>query len=269
MDLDQVTVMDQMLLIVPSVQQMLTVIYITENAYVMTSGAEISAKSGEVSVPQPAPTDVLDHSPGTVTHVPPMHPIKMEPVYVIMDGTILRTAQNGLSPVTQPVIYVTAQSQLSAMSAKNTPSATPLVFVNVKTTGTLNPIAQHSIKPSVSQPVPNVMAQESMIVWTVSTTLNATLKESVSVTNTGELTTVPTSLDDVTIAVLMDVPDQLLSTVMDAPETTLRSTVNAYVPLTGLEKTVPSGTVSVTQPVWNVLAQQHTTVSAVLSTHGA
>jgi hypothetical protein len=195
--------------------------------------------------------------------------VLVEAVYVMMDGTILRIAQNGLTPVTQPVIYVTAQSQLSAMSAKNTPSATPLVFVNVKTTGTLNPIAQHSIKPSVSQPVPNVMAQESMIVWTVSTTLNATLKESVSVTNTGELTTVPTSLDDVTIAVLMDVPDQLLSTVMDAPETTNRSTVNAYVPLTGLEKTVPSGTVSVTQPVWNVLAQQHTTVSAVLSTHGA
>jgi len=188
---------------------------------------------------------------------------------VMLDGTISKTVQNGLTHVTQPVIYVTAQSQMSAMSANHTPSVTPLVFVNVNRTGTLKPIAQHSTKPSVSQPVPSVMAQESMIVWTVSTTLNATLKESVSVTNTGELTTVPTSLDDVTIAVLMDVPDQLLSTVMDALETSQKSTVNAYVPPTGLEKTVPSGTVSVTQPVWNVLAQQHTTVSAVLSTHGA
>lgn len=248
---------------------MLTVIYTTENVYVMTSGAEISVRSGEVSVTQPAPTDVLDHLPLTAMHVQPMQPVLVKSVHVMKDGTILRTAQSGLTSVTQPVIYVTAQSQMSAMSANLTPSATPLEFANVKTTGILKTTAPHLIKPSVSQPVASVMVQESMIVWNVSTTLNATIVESVYVTNTGELTTVTLSLEDVTIAVLMDVPDQLHSIVMDALETSKKSTVNVYVEITGLEKTVPSGTVSVTQPAWNVLAQQHTTVSTVLSTHGA
>ena len=45
--------------------------------------------------------------------------------------------------------------------------------------------------------------------------------------------------------------------------------VSAYAVQDGLDKTVPSGEEYATQHVWNVLAQQLMTVSAVLNTHGA
>jgi len=103
----------------------------------------------------------------------------------------------------------------------------------------------------------------------VSTTPTVTTVESVYVTQTGAVLTVQLTPAHVTIAVLMDVSAQLPSTVTDAQETLLKSTVSVSAVTDGLEKTVPSGTEYVPQPVWNALAQLLMTVSAVSNTHGA
>jgi hypothetical protein len=218
---DAPTVLDQAQLNVPSVPQMLTVIYTTEHAYVMTSGQEIYASNGAEYVTQLAQVAVLDLSPVTVTNVPSTHPASMDLVSVMPDGIISKTAQNGTTPVTQPVIYVTAQSQMSVMNAKNMHSVTQMVSVNVKTDGIQLPTALYTIKTTVTSPVLHVMAQESTTVWIVSTTPTATTVESVYVTQTGVLLTVQHTPAHVTIVVQMDVPDQLPSTVTDAQETLL------------------------------------------------
>jgi hypothetical protein len=248
---------------------MLTVIYTTEHAYVMTSGQDFNASNGAEYVTQLAQVAVLDLSPVTVTNVQSTHPASMDLVSVTPDGTISKTAQNGTALVTQPVIYVTAQSQMSVMNAKNMHSVTQMVSVNVKTNGILLLTALYSIKTSATSPVPHVMAQESTTVWIVSTTPTATTAESVNVTQTGVLLTVQCTPAHVTIAVQMDVPDQLPSTVTDAQETLLKSTVSVYAMRDGPAKTVPPGTEYVHQPVWNALAQLLMTVSAVSNTHGA
>jgi len=108
-----------------------------------------------------------------------------------------------------PAIYATVQSQQSAMSAKNMLSVMMPDNVNVKITGLAQPTVPNLIKASVTLLVQNVMAQESMIVWNVSLMQTATTVENVYVIPTGALTTAPTLLDVATIAVLMDVTDQL------------------------------------------------------------
>lgn len=158
------TVLHQTQLHVPSVPQMLTVIYTTEHAYVMTSGQEPSASNGVESVTQLAQVAALDLSPVTVTNVPSTHSSSMDHVSVMLDGTISKTAQNSTPPVTQPVIYVTALSQMSVFNVKNMLSVTPTVSVNVKTDGTKLPTALYSIKTTVTSHVPHVTAQESTTV---------------------------------------------------------------------------------------------------------
>jgi hypothetical protein len=172
-----------------------------------------------VSVTLNAQVAVGDHSPVTVIIVQQTQPASMAPALVMLDGTILRTAQNGTRFVIQHAIYVTALSHMSATSAKNMHSATTTDFANVKTAGIPQLTVQLSIKITATLPVLHVMAQESMIVWTVSITHNATTAENVSATKTGVMETAPITLALVTIAVRMDVPDQLPSIVVIAPAT--------------------------------------------------
>jgi hypothetical protein len=152
------------------------------------------------------------------------------------------------------------------MSAKNMLSVTIPDNVNVKITGIAQQTAPHLIKPNVMLHVKHVMAQESMIVWNVSQTQTATTVENANVIQTGELTTAPTLLELATIAVKMDVPDQLPSSVEFVKTTQPRMLMeNVYATHTGLVKIVPSIRDHVPLPVWNVLVQLPANVFTALS----